>query len=412
MSDKKRNIETKVLKLLELFPVVAIIGPRQCGKTFLSKKLKPDWDYFDLEDIETFERISSGAKFFFKRNPHSLILDEAQCYPEIFNTLRGIIDEKRAYNGRFIITGSSSPELLQKISQSLAGRIGIIQLETYKFNESVESKLSPFYKIFENEDIKYITDNVQKNFSDLNSKMLDFWFYGGFPDIEKFSNAEEKSYWFDNYINTYVNRDIKALFPRINSKRFQRFLIMLLRLSGTIINKREMAQALDVAEPTIKDYIDICDKTFLWRNLNSFEYQIKKEVIKMPKGHIRDSGVLHHALKINDLKELDAHPIVGHSFESFVIEEILKGVEATHATSWSYHYYRTRNRAEIDLVLHGKFGIIPIEIKYGMNTRLRSLKSLISFVNEHNLPYGILINNSEKIDWISDKIIQIPVGFI
>lgn len=409
MTGKNRNLEHKILKLLEMFPVVAIIGPRQCGKTFLSKKIRPKWKYVDLEDPQTFEQVSSDPKFFLTKNPKDVIIDEAQILPSVFNTLRGVIDENRKENGRYIITGSSSPELLKNISETLAGRIAIIELETFKFNEFAEKPLSPFYSIFQGEPIDKILSCDYKVDS---KEILDFWFYGGYPDVCLSQNSIEKEIWFDNYIRNYINRDVKRLFPGLHTNKFQRFLLMLFKLSGTIVNKRELAQLIEVSEPTIKDYIDIAHGTFIWRNLTSFEHNIKKEVSKMPKGHFRDSGILHHALKLSTLDELDEHPIVGHSFESFVIEEIIKGVEATNATSWSYHYYRTRNRAEVDLILHGKFGIIPIEIKYGMKTPLKSLTSLRNFVKENNLPFGILVNNSNAIEWLTPEVLQVPVGFL
>ena len=409
MTGKKRNLEEKLLKLLEVFPAVVIIGPRQVGKTFLSRKIKKDWQYFDLESPATYERVSTDPDFFLSKNTENIILDEAQEFPAIFKALRGAIDKNRDKKGRFIITGSSSPELLTNISESLAGRVGILELEPYKFNESIEVPLSPFFKIFEGEDINKVID-LSKKID--NGPIQNFWFKGGYPEPYSYNDDMARELWMDNYINTYINRDIKKLFPRLDSKKFQRFLLMLYKLSGTVINKRDLASVVEVSEPVIKDYIDIVHGTFIWRNLTSFEHNIKKQIIKMPRGHIRDSGLLHHALKFNNLKELDEHPIVGHSFESFVIEEIIKGINATMASNWSAHYYRTRNQAEIDLVLHGKFGVIPIEVKYGIKTPKKLLMTLNRFVEEHKLPYGIIINNSTKIEWLSEKVIQIPVGFI
>jgi len=409
MSGVKRNIEDKALNLLKHFPVLAIIGPRQCGKTFLSKILRPNWKYIDLEDPATFEQISSDPRFFLNKNSENVIIDEAQQLPILFNALRGAIDDKRKINNRFIITGSSSPKLMKNISETLAGRVAIIELETFKFNEFAGKELSPFYKIFEKESPELLINSKYE----VNSKeILDFWFYGGYPDVVLNKSIQAKEAWFDNYIRNYINRDVKKLFPKLNSQKFQRFLLMLFKLSGTIVNKRELAQVIEVSEPTIKDYIDIAHGTFIWRNLPSFEHGIKKEVIKMPKGHFRDSGILHHARKFSNLNELDQHPIVGHSFESFIIEEIIKGVQATNASSWNYYYYRTRNRAVIDLILHGKFGIIPIEIKYGIQTPMKSLNTIRSFVKEHNLKFGILINNSDSVRWLTPEIIQIPAGII
>ena len=178
------------------------------------------------------------------------------------------------------------------------------------------------------------------------------------------------------------------------------------------MNKRDLASAIEVSEGTVKSYLSIADGTFLWRQLPSYEKNVLKAVIKMPKGHIRDTGLLHYLLQIQDLESLIADPIVGQSFEGFVIEELIKGLQATTLTNWQAHYYRTRNRADIDLILSGPFGVLPIEIKFGSHTRIKTLTALSAFVKEHKLPFGVLINQSDEVTWLTPEIIQIPVGWV
>lgn len=187
---------------------------------------------------------------------------------------------------------------------------------------------------------------------------------------------------------------------------------MLGKLSGTIINKANIARNTEVSESTIKEYLKIAEGTFLWRQLPSYEKNITKTIVKMPKGFIRDSGLLHYFLKINSLEDLYSDPTVGNSFESFVIETIIKRLQATTATNWQAYYYRTRNGAEIDLILDGPFGILPIEIKYGKTINFNQLKTLTDFVKTHKLSFGLLINQSEKPEWISHEIFQLPVGWL
>ena len=150
----------------------------------------------------------------------------------------------------------------------------------------------------------------------------------------------------------------------------------------------------------------------MWRCLNSYEKNVIKSIVKMPKGFLRDTGLWHHLLRIKDIESLYHDPISGISFESFVIEEILRGLESTLLTNWSAHYYRTRNGAEVDLVIEGDFGILPIEIKHGTYTKPKQLTSLSAFIKEHHLDYGIVINQSDTIKWLTEKIVQMPVGFI
>jgi predicted AAA+ superfamily ATPase len=406
----KRNLEHKARETLEMFPVMAILGARQVGKTTLAKNLIDGWKYIDLEDPDDYDLITNNPKFFFQQYPRHVIIDEAQLYPELFAILRGIIDAARSEKGRFIITGSSSPELLSQISETLAGRIGILELGSLKANEYYQKPLSPFYEMFSE---KLDPKNLISGPPPLTIQEIQhLWFMGGYPEPLLTKNELFYHQWMENYRDTYINKDIARLFPRLNKIAYRRFLTILSKLSGTIINKRDLGRALEVNEGTAKDYLSIAEGTFLWRSLPSFERNIIKSIIKMPKGYIRDTGLLHYLTRINSLHELVEDPLVGKSFESFVIEEIIRGLESTFVTNWHPYYYRTRNGAEIDLVLDGPFGILPIEIKYGTSVKVNQLLSLTQFVHEHQLPFGMVINQSSSVEWLSPQIVQIPVGWI
>ena len=238
------------------------------------------------------------------------------------------------------------------------------------------------------------------------------WLKGGYPEPLQHSATEPYALWMENYQQTYVYRDIAKLFPRLNKITYQRFLSMLSKLSSTIMNKAELARALEVSEPTIKEYLSTAEGTFLWRQLPSYERNVKKSVIKMPKGHLRDSGLTHYLLKISDLTALYGDPAIGHSFEGFVIEELIKGLQATTVTNWEIYYYRTRNGAEIDLIIAGPFGILPIEIKYGQKINFHQLKAIQNFIVERDLPFGIVINQAKNAEWLTPRLFQLPVTWI
>jgi len=393
-----------------MFPVLAILGARQVGKTTLAKNLTAGWKYIDLEDPDHFDLISRNPKQFFNQYPQHVIIDEAQSFPELFSVLRGIIDSRRSEKGRFILTGSSSPQLLSHISETLAGRIGILELGTLKANEYYQKPLSPFYHLFME---KLSPKRVVSGTPPLSpAEMQLVWFKGGYPEPLLDDTPNFHTRWMENYRNTYINRDIAGLFPRLNIIAYRRFLTILSKLSGTIINKRDLARAIEVSEPTIKEYIKILEGTFLWRSLPSFERNILKSIVKMPKGYLRDTGVLHYLTRIGSFEELFEDPLVGASFESFVVEELIKGLQATPVTNWEPSSYRTKNGAEIDLLLDGPFGLLPIEIKYGTSVRLKQLTALTQFVEEHNLPLGMVINQSESVEWVTSKIVQVPVGWV
>lgn len=412
----KRNLFNKINRLLSSFPAVVILGARQTGKTTLAKLVASDWQYFDLEKISDYDFIDRDREFFFSQNPNHLILDEAQIYPKLFDTLRGVIDADREKTGRFILTGSSSPELLNNISESLAGRVAIIELATLKANEFYQQDLSDFYKIFQQNLNKNLFEEIVLNLKpklSLNN-MQDIWYKGGYPEPLERSNNNKNFYydWMENYNATYINRDLADLFPGLNKITYNRFLKMLGQLSGNVLNKNDLARSLEISEASIRNYLAIAEGTYLWRLLPSFENNILKSTIKMPKGHIRDSGLLHYLLKIKSLDELYHHPIVGKSFESFVIEEIIKGMQATEETNYNCYYYRTRSGSEVDLVLHGFFGVLPIEIKYGSSTDKKQLRSLNDFIERNNLSFGLLINQSSKPQWLTKNIFQLPVNYL
>jgi predicted AAA+ superfamily ATPase len=188
---------------------------------------------------------------------------------------------------------------------------------------------------------------------------------------------------------------------------------MLSELSGTIINRSEVGRTLNISESAVRDYLDIAQGTFLWRNLPSLEKTVSKSMVKMPRGYIRDSGLLHHLARVRQKEQLFTRPGTGAAFEGFVIEEIIQGLHAVEQAPWTFNFYRTRGGAEVDLVLTSPTGDrIPVEIKFGVRTKLGDLRSLARFIAQENCPYGILINNADQIQMLTDKIIQLPAGCI
>lgn len=178
---------------------------------------------------------------------------------------------------------------------------------------------------------------------------------GGFPEplIEADNNQDFYHHWLENYIADYVNRDIRALFPRLNIHNFRRFLTLLAQFSGHQLNMSTMSRALGISVSTVKDYLDIIHQTFLWRNLPPYTNNPLKKVQKSNKGFFRDQGVLHYLLKINEIDQLLLHPVAGFSFESYIIEEIIRGLQSTMATQLEFSYYKTIDKSEVDLIIEG-----------------------------------------------------------
>lgn len=404
----ERKCSQLIEEYLEHFPCVALIGARQSGKTTLLDGLDGAWNYFDLEKTADYRLISDAPDLFFRMNPDRVAIDEAQLLPELFPALRVAIDNNRTARGRFVITGSSSPELLSSISESLAGRIGIIEVSPLSLEELTPED-AVFYRLFERpDDFKAIIDDLseRRNLSDIH----DYWFRGGYPEPWSRNQGRFTEIWMEQYIQTYVERDIARLFPSLNRARFKQFTEMLAGLSGHVINYSEVARTLAVSQPTIRDYFSIAHGTFLWRQIPPYERNVKKRIVKHPKGHMRDSGIVHHLLRLRDLRQLQSHPSMGFSWEAMVTEEILRGL-SNAGIAHDYYFYRTASGAEIDLVLEGKFGLIPIEIKYNQTVSAGKIRAIKDFVREHGLPFGIVIDNGESVRWITEEIVAIPFSF-
>ena len=401
-----RHYEKLLKEYLAFFPCVALIGPRQCGKTTLLQTLPGDWRVYDLEKQSDFQSLSQDPDLFFRLNPDKIAIDEAQLRPELFSALRVAVDGDRQGTGRFVITGSSSPKLVRAISESLAGRIGIIEMAPFSFSE-VRKELSPPF-------FQFLTDRIHvRDFIDELKPLGDirdvheFWFKGGYPEPWLKKSKRFHSTWMNQYVGTYLYRDVAKLFPGINENRFRLFVQILAGISGSVINYSDVARSLGVSQPTVRDYFEIADGTFLWRAIPSYTRNTLKRVVKHPKGYFRDSGLLHYLLRIPDTDLLVTHPVMSRSWEGLVIEEIIRGLNATGA-GFDYYYYRTGGGAEVDLILEGEFGLIPIEIKYTQTVPAKQLRAMKDFIKDQNCGFGLVINNDEYPRLYDEQIAGIP----
>ena len=329
----KRNLEDIVVQYLKIFPVVAILGPRQCGKSTLIKKLSEYWGdslFLDLQYENDFSKLAQPA-FFFESNADKIIcLDKIQLYPELFSVLRSVVDKNRQ-NGKFVLLGSASRDLIQHTAESLAGRIGMIYLSPFVLNE---------------------LDN-REGFS-LNT----FWLRGGFPDSYLVENDCFSTIWRDNFIRTFIERDIPQLGFQIPALQLKRLLVMCAHNQGQLINYSKLGESLGLTHPTIRRYIDLLEQTFILRTLLPFEVNVKKRLVKSPKVFVRDSGLLHQLLAIPDFNSLLGNPVFGSSWEGIVLENVI-----VNKPDWNYYFYRTATGDELDLILQKENQRIAIECK-------------------------------------------------
>lgn len=325
----KRAITKKTFKALQAMPVVALIGPRQVGKTTLAQEIGEDFDkpstYLDLELDSDFNKFSDPEAFLSRFQNELLIIDEIQRKPDLFRILRGLVDiRKRAGEraGQFLLLGSASRDLLQHSSETLAGRIRYLELAPFSFKELYADDPSGF--------------NPEK-----------LWLRGGFPDSYLAPSDEESWEWRNDFISTYVERDIPLMGPAISATRMERFWRMLAHYHGQQINFTELGRSLEVSHTTIRNYLDTLTDFYMVRQIQPWSGNTKKRLIKSPKIYIRDSGLLHKLLNVSSMDDLLGHPVIGASWEGFVLENII----ITLDSKWRYSYYRSSGQAEIDLVL-------------------------------------------------------------
>lgn len=321
----KRRIEKQVKEALQRSASVALMGPRQVGKTTIALNISDTSNaiYLDLEDRLDLQKIVDVNAFHSENSKNLIILDEVQRVPEIFAPLRGIIDKERRKGnkyGQFLFLGSASMDLLQQSSESLAGRISYLELQGIDALE------------------------YQANTTETLNQL---WLRGGFPESLLARNDKNSLAWRRDFIRTYLERDIPFFGPRIPAVTLERFWTMLAHIQGGKTNASQLAKSLDISATTVGRYLDLMVDLLLVRRLQPWTQNVGKRLVKTPKVYVRDSGITHALLNIQNYNDLLGHPVAGGSWEGFIIENI---ISATPDNVIPY-YYRTSNGAEIDLVL-------------------------------------------------------------
>ena len=322
-----RQSQLKLLRLLQQFPAVGLLGPRQAGKTtlaFAQKALFPNALYLDLELPSAQRQLDDPEAFLMAHAQQLVILDEVQRMPELFSILRGVIDQRRRMkqpSGQFLLLGSATGVLLQQSSESLAGRIAYVELPALQASE-----------IF----------GTQTSLADLNA----LWVRGGFPLSWLAASDADSMTWREVFITTYLEKDIPALGPRIPATTLRRLWTMLAHHQGELLDQTKLASALAISGQTVSRYIDLLCDLMLVRRLPAWHGNVGKRLIRSPKVYVRDSGLVHALLGLPHLDAVLGHPVAGSSWEGFVVEQLVNAAPNAQAS-----FYRTSNGAEVDLVL-------------------------------------------------------------
>jgi Predicted ATPase (AAA+ superfamily) len=346
----KRRIAPEVAQSLEDAPAVALIGPRQVGKTTLALEVAENRPavYLDLESESDRSRVRSPLLYFADHTDELVVLDEIHRAPGLFEALRGTIDAGRREGkgtGRFLLLGSAALELLAQSGETLAGRIDFVELAPFDVTEVGVDRLD------------------------------DLWVRGGFPNSFLARSDRASMRWRHNFIRTYLERDIPELGPRIPAETLRRLWTMLAHVQGGLLNSAQLARSLGVTGATIGRYIDLLVDLLLVRRLSPRLVNVGKRLVRSPKVYVRDSGLVHALLGLADKEALLGHPVVGASWEGMAIENLLAVLGDRALPS----FYRTSAGAEVDLVLDWPDGRVwAIEIKRSLAPKLeRGLRSAL-----------------------------------
>jgi len=367
----QRHFGDRLKQLFREFPAVVILGARQCGKTTFAKEVLPDWRYLDLEKPSDLAKIEDDPEGALHRWERHIILDEVQRLPSLFPILRGFIDEKRNETGRLLLLGSASFELIKGISETLAGRVGFLDMTPFHVQEVSNAPL--------------------------------LWFRGGFPNAYLARGSSAWQDWFEAYTRTFIERDLNQLGVGVSSSQTRRLMSMLAHNHGGLLNASELGGSLGVSYHTVNRYLDILEETFLVRRLKPYFANIGKRQVKSPKIYIRDSGLLHYLSGMEEPGNLEGHPKRGASWEGFVIEQVA-GFVALHSPGTEIYFWKTSTGKEVDLLLKKGRNLLPFEIKLHTAPRKSDLKGLVTCLDEMNLKDGYVIRPKGETYTLGDGV--------
>lgn len=346
----KRQLESKAQELLEKYPLLAVTGPRQSGKTTLARQLRPDYKYVNLELDENREFAQNDPHGFLTAHQGGVILDEVQVVPTLFPYLKHYADQRNR-TGEYILTGSQQFLLLEKITQSLAGRVALLQLLPFSLTELQDAGLQP-------------------------STPEAFLLTGGYPRI--YDKSIEPADFYPGYIRTYVERDVRQIVNITNLRLFRQFLTACAGRAGQIVNFVELGNVLGLDSKTIKSWVGILEASYIVFLLPPFHRNFDKRIIKSPKLYFYDTGLACSLLNIQSEEQLNAHFAKGALFENMIVMDLLK--QQLHAAKTpAFYFWRDSNLREIDLIIEEGPMLKAVEIKAGKTIQPSFLKNLHSF---------------------------------
>ena len=400
----KRAIREDLEEYLKYFPVLLISGARQVGKSTLALHLDIE-NYITLDDINIYEMAKNDPKAFIENLKKPVIIDEAQRLPQLMITIKEYIDKDRI-NGQFILTGSASLQGFKDISDSLAGRVGIVELYPLSLKEKAQNKQN-IIDMF----LGSLDEYILKKYD--NSKFTDAIIDGGYPEILKIDSQKVKYLWFSSYIRTYIESDARELANIRNIDKFINMYRLCMIRSGNMFNKNELQKEAGLDNRTFDSYFAVMEHTYQIKKLQPFFKNQLKRLIKTPKIYATDTGVLTHLLQITTKEQFEKSHYKGDIIETFIYDELLKA-NTSALNKAGIFYYRTSDKKEIDFILEFGEKVIAIEIKSSTSVSKSDFKHIYHLQKEipNTFDKGIVLYGGEDFLRLDEKMYAVPFGFL
>ena len=397
----KRTIRKQIERALEISPAVLLAGARQVGKT--TTVMTFDREYIVMDDITQLEAATVDPQGFIERSKKPLTIDEIQKAPQLLSPVKLFIDKNRV-NGDFLLTGSANILNLKNSEESLAGRL--IELTMYPFTAK-EKNQDIYTNVVDMLFDKKLTDIelANSNYGQLDKYVLE----GGYPLAFMMTSAKDRFLWFNSYISSYIERDIRTIGELRDIDNFIRFFNVISARPASLLNKSSLANETKLNHRTVENYISLLEKVYQINLLRPYHENISKTFIKSPKMYLTDSGIASHLLGISTIDDLENSRYKGQIYETFVFAELLKHINYSQSIL-EFFYYRTRDHKEIDFIIKKQNRILAIELKTTHSVSKRDFRQIIDFqkISQHDV-LGIVLYQGEKIVGFGNKLFALPL---